>query len=400
PPGIVPNFVNPPSRVHVIFAVYIVTAIIPTLFTGLRFYTARFVTQHVRVDDYRVLTKYFLATQYGFGRHLWDIPISVFNLNFMKATITGTFYGISIMLTKLSILTVFIQFAPWGNIRIAIYIIIAVVVVYSPLASFEGVYACRPIEKYWDLTVTGGSCINWLKITVFSGVMNTTTDAAILILPFLLLRNLRLPKRQKIGVIIMLMTGGFILIVSIIRLKLTADMANTTDLTWESVPSIVWWTIEVHIAIVCACLPAGKPFLRRYMPNIIGSSYGASVGIKRRTTHFTHARHLPSRDAGEEPQDIILEEGLNSELWRHTWIADRLAKHRDIGKSPADVSTTTVELATRHIVRAEYGSDKGLIIIDSRGPENDDSEHLPTRQLTLLNALAGEIYLSPGIRCN
>jgi hypothetical protein len=70
------------------------------------------------------------------------------------------------------------------------------------------VYACQPLEKIWDLTVTGGSCIDWLKIAVFNGVMNTTTDAVILVMPVLFLRKLQLPMKQKIGIAVLLMTGG------------------------------------------------------------------------------------------------------------------------------------------------------------------------------------------------
>jgi len=43
---------------------------------------------------------------------------------------------------------------------------------------------------------------------VFSGVMNSITDATILTLPVIFLRNLQLPMRQKIGVIMVFMTGG------------------------------------------------------------------------------------------------------------------------------------------------------------------------------------------------
>jgi hypothetical protein len=126
----------------------------------------------------------------------------------------GTFLGISIMLTKLSILMLFLRFVPRGYLRVVIYIIMTIVAVYSLVTSFVWVYACQPLEKFWDVTVTGGLCINWLKITVFNGVMNTTTDAAVLLLPFLLLRNVQLPKRQKIGVIIVLMTGGLYVLLS------------------------------------------------------------------------------------------------------------------------------------------------------------------------------------------
>ncbi|KAH8707090.1 hypothetical protein GQ44DRAFT_817960 [Phaeosphaeriaceae sp. PMI808] len=51
PPGITPDFDNPPSRAQVIIIVHIVFTSISTLFMGLRFYTARFITRHVRVDD-------------------------------------------------------------------------------------------------------------------------------------------------------------------------------------------------------------------------------------------------------------------------------------------------------------------------------------------------------------
>jgi hypothetical protein len=112
------------------------------------------------------------------------------------------------MLTKLSILTLFLRFIPERNLRITVYTIMAIVVAYSLVTSFEWLYACRPLEKYWDLTVTGGSCIHWLEITVFNGVMNTLTDAVILVLPLLFLRRLQLPKKQKIGIVVVLMAGG------------------------------------------------------------------------------------------------------------------------------------------------------------------------------------------------
>ncbi|KAH8707184.1 hypothetical protein GQ44DRAFT_552512, partial [Phaeosphaeriaceae sp. PMI808] len=115
---------------------------------------------------------------------------------------------ISIMLTKLSILTLFLRFIPQQNFRVAIYTIMVIIVACGLVALFFWVYACRPLQKYWDLTVTGGSCINWLKITIFNSVMNTATDAAILVMPVIFLRKIQLHKRQKIGIMVLLMTGG------------------------------------------------------------------------------------------------------------------------------------------------------------------------------------------------
>lgn len=112
------------------------------------------------------------------------------------------------MLTKLSVLMLFLRFVPRGKLRITIYLIMVAVVLYILISSFDWVYTCRPINKYWDLNITDGSCINWVKIGVFASVMNCLTDVSLLVLPMIILRNLRLPRKQKIGVIIVLMTGG------------------------------------------------------------------------------------------------------------------------------------------------------------------------------------------------
>jgi hypothetical protein len=174
--------------------------------------------------------------------------------------ITGTFYGMSIMLTKLSILAFYLRFViASAKLRGVIYVTIVLTILYSLIASFVWVYACQPLEKYWDLTITDGSCINFLKVTIFSGVMNTATDAIILLLPIAILRGLRLEKRQKLGVMMIMMTGGLwvfnllaarlnadaqhrVLGISVVRLKATVDSLSYQDLTWDSVPGTAWWS--------------------------------------------------------------------------------------------------------------------------------------------------------------
>lgn len=74
-----------------------------------------------------------------------------------------------------------------------------------------------------------------------------------------------------------MMEGGFVLVVSIIRLKTTVDTANNTDLTWDWVYNGVWWMIEMHTAIVCACLPLGRPFFRKLFPSVVGYNFNTMV---------------------------------------------------------------------------------------------------------------------------
>jgi hypothetical protein len=213
---------------------------------------------------------------------MWDVPFSTFNPRFMQVStshaltipyplehnftdtlkigvVAGSTYGLSIMLTKLSILAFFRRFVVSRKLKVVVYVIMAIVVLYTLIGSFDWVYSCRPLKKHWDYTVKEGSCINWLKMAIFICVMNTATDTAILILPAFILRNLRLPWKQKLGVILVFMTGGLyvhtcglysqaradtlisVFVITIVKLKLTIDLASEKDISWEIVTSNIWW---------------------------------------------------------------------------------------------------------------------------------------------------------------
>ncbi|KAH8589764.1 hypothetical protein B0O99DRAFT_745744 [Bisporella sp. PMI_857] len=291
PPGVSPNSINPPSLRHITLTTNIVLPLVSTLFVTLRLYTTGFILRSVGIDDYMVVIAWLLACasssvkilliRYGLGLHLWDVPFSTFNGNFLKFTaIYVTFYGLSIMFSKMSILVLFLRSLPQKPTR-SIYVTIVVVVLYSLIGSFAWLFACWPLEKFWDLTITRGSCIEWSKINIFSGAMNIATDIVVLLLPIFTLGKVELPKWEKIGLVLVLMTGGFVIVISIIRLKTTVDMAPNPDITWKHVRNGIWWMIEMHIAVVCACLPVGRAFLRKHFPCLVDYTFnGFAQGIR------------------------------------------------------------------------------------------------------------------------
>lgn len=65
--------------------------------------------------------------------------------------------------------------------------------------------------------------------------------------------------------------------------------------------------IEVHFAIVCACLPAGKPFLRRYLPKIIGSNDSGSDMMRRCPIQNHPNQRLSSGDGIGVGQEITFD---------------------------------------------------------------------------------------------
>ncbi|KAH7028416.1 hypothetical protein B0J12DRAFT_609275 [Macrophomina phaseolina] len=283
PRGVIPNFVNPISLAHIVLIANVCFPFASALFVTLRLYTTGFITRTVGADDYILVLSWFLAcvasstnsllTRYGLGRHLWDVPFSMYNPKFLKcAVIWRTFYYLSLMFSKLSILALYCRYLP-KKLNKAIAATVVVVILYSLIASFQWLFACHPIEKYWDLRITSGSCVDRAKVNIFIGSMNTATDIVILLLPVAMLRNVQLPRREKIGVVLALMTGGFVLIVSVIRLKTTVNTAASRDLTWNWVHNGVWWIVEMHTAIICACLPVGRAFLRKHVPTVVGYNF-------------------------------------------------------------------------------------------------------------------------------
>src|SRR5689334_19317971 len=121
--------------------------------------------------------------------------------------ICGIFYGLSFMCVKLSILLLYLRLSPYRPFRITVWIAAAVTVIYSVLGSFEFIFNCRPIAKNWDVTISGGSCIDVAKILTAHGIVNIATDVATLVLPVMLVYKLQLPMKQKVAVAGLFMTG-------------------------------------------------------------------------------------------------------------------------------------------------------------------------------------------------
>jgi hypothetical protein len=52
---------------------------------------------------------------------------------------------------------------------------------------------------------------------------------------------------------------------------------TSKDYTWAAVEQFQWCFAEVNAAIVCACAPALKPFLARYVPSLLSSHFRSKI---------------------------------------------------------------------------------------------------------------------------
>lgn len=107
----------------------------------------------------------------------------------------------------MSILSFYLRFSIDNALRYTVYFVMLVTVGYTLPAALQALYVCQPMELYWDASVEG-KCVNSDAVFHFANVLNVLTDFAILLMPIWILRPLKAPRLKKLGVTLILMTGG------------------------------------------------------------------------------------------------------------------------------------------------------------------------------------------------
>ncbi|KAH8748435.1 hypothetical protein F5883DRAFT_239441 [Diaporthe sp. PMI_573] len=325
PPGVRPNFKHPESIGYLLVIVTAVFLPFASLVVILRLYTRRVIVRAIGYDDYTIILGWFFSVafsvanavhlHYGLGVHAWDVPLTTYSPFVKMILSSGAVYGLSFMFVKLSILLLYLQLSPHRKFRAMVYAVMITTILYSLLGSFEFLFTCKPIAKVWDLTITSGSCYSGAKILAVHGGLSIATDIAMLVLPITMLWKLQLPRRRKVAVAALFMTGTLVCIVTIIRLKKVLIWVRTIDITWTAVDIWVWSTIEVNVGIVCACLIHFKPFLRHHFPKVLGSSNPSDTS----TSH-------PSRKTACTIPDTL----NSSSRWTHSMRARKTSLGIDI----------------------------------------------------------------------
>ena len=125
----------------------------------------------------------------------------------LGSLIGATAYNFGTLFIKLSILTFYMKFSAHRRIQNVLYLVMFITVGYNLSGILCLFYLCTPIRRYWDFSVEG-KCLDLNGYFIANSAMNVATDVILLILPIWLLKPLRVPKRQKIGVTIVLMMGS------------------------------------------------------------------------------------------------------------------------------------------------------------------------------------------------
>ncbi|RFU25092.1 hypothetical protein B7463_g11247, partial [Scytalidium lignicola] len=144
-----------------------------------------------------------------------------------------------------------------------------------PMENMVPLLKCTPVKAVWDRSIEG-KCISLEAFGYAAAAASILEDLVILVLPVSELKNLNLGTKKKIALMFMFSIGSFACVTSIIRLKYVGKIARSLDSTWDNVDPVLWSIIEVHTALICACLPSLKSLLTKYFPVLFKSTLASS----------------------------------------------------------------------------------------------------------------------------
>ncbi|KAJ5935984.1 hypothetical protein N7454_005282 [Penicillium verhagenii] len=115
----------------------------------------------------------------------------------------------------------------------AIYIIAFIISGYSIALPLALIFACSPIQKGWDITITQGSCIDRPAVYLATAITNTASDLVLILIPIWVVWGLRMRLLPKLGVIFMLGIGCLTIVTSILRLATLWPLVTTQDVSYK-----------------------------------------------------------------------------------------------------------------------------------------------------------------------
>ncbi|KAI9172755.1 integral membrane protein [Paramyrothecium foliicola] len=288
-PDYVVDFDNP-QRQAVPHAYWIAGAgtILSLLMMGQRLYTKFFLMGKMQADDIFLVLAWLIsmvtvglcvhmfASGAG-GVHGWEIDIPTYNIFLMDVYLAAAIYIVGGSSAKVSLLIFYLRLSPQRWFRMTVWATLVFISGYTIGIFFALIFACNPIAMSYDVTVQDGTCINRPSLYIATAVVNIISDAFLFCLPLPIVVKLQVPRRQKIGLILIFLLGSITIVTSIIRVSILPQMLTNLDQTWIISWASVWIIVEANLFIVCAALPTLRKFFKHIAPNLIGESrYGRS----------------------------------------------------------------------------------------------------------------------------
>ncbi|KAL2213813.1 hypothetical protein CC79DRAFT_79342 [Sarocladium strictum] len=212
-----------------------------------------------------------LIDQTGLGQDFWAIEWDQLIKFVNWFYVVEVLYFVAMTTLKTSILCFFWRIFGQTNLAWPIIGTLIFNAIYGTIFIFVGIFQCVPIIYTWT-SLDYDRCVNVNAIIWSHAAISIALDFWMMLLPLWRIKSLQMPFKRKIAVALMLTTGIFVTIMSIVRLKSILVFNESINPTWDQSDVALWSTIEVNVGIICAYMPTLRHIFMRLIPALAETS--------------------------------------------------------------------------------------------------------------------------------
>ncbi|KAF5539722.1 integral membrane protein PTH11 [Fusarium napiforme] len=190
--------------------------------------------------------------------------------------ISPILYAVCTACSKMALALFYRRLSPQRWWKWSVYSVFFLVAGYNLAILLVVLFGCTPFKKSWDLTILEGSCVDRGAVYVCTAALGILSDLILLIMPLPMILQLQMPRRQKVGLVVLFVIGSATLVTSVVRLVLLVPIVDANDYTWVLSSAVVWIFVEANLLIICASLTTLRRFFIHVAPKFIGER-GSSV---------------------------------------------------------------------------------------------------------------------------
>ncbi|RKK67465.1 hypothetical protein BFJ69_g14468 [Fusarium oxysporum] len=271
-------------------AVLWVQVVIFAIFVGLRLYTRSQILHSVGAGDYLVVTALVFqiiysafvtaGTKYGLGRKFADIGNPDAYFRAVELEIYSQVAGLMVIgLGKCAVGIFLLRIVRNKFQKAFIWAFLAGTVFITLFSSIVVVVQCDPVQRTWDRRVPGTCWIDFSKVGLTVGSWFVVADFCFAILPWFVIWELSMKRKEKITVTCGLSLGIFAGICGIVR-TVALNGLNASEYIYDTVDMLIWSATESTVTIMCSSIPVLRPLYVRFRYGSQGDSSGAASSYK------------------------------------------------------------------------------------------------------------------------
>jgi len=227
---------------------------------------------------------------YGIGRHLNELSTENARRALMFWWLCEIFYIPSTIFLKLSV-GVFLHRLAIKELHIwIIRFMTAASGLFGTAYLLLAIFQCRPINAWWiqkhapPESKDYGWCFTnttVVAVTFVSCSLNAVADCTFGLIPIFMVKDLRMPRKQKALVACILGFANIACVATIVRTPFTIRFYKDNDFLYETRTFALLSTIEPGVGIAACCIATLRPLLQQLVGNSSSGWFSAPHGNGR-----------------------------------------------------------------------------------------------------------------------